>query len=158
MTFRNQTAGRVLILVVLGMTALVSCQTLSARTPAAIQPSPNVIVITEVMPPGPTPTTGVCTSLPAGASWDIVQTGLNHVRITANGMVPGESLSFRFIAPPVPGYAAEMTADPIDKVDSSGHFVLDTGNLNPLPGTITNTWTIEMIHSRGMACTELTLQ
>jgi hypothetical protein len=94
--------------------------------------------------------------LPKGAKWTVKVSGPRELQIVLTGMPPGEALAFKFIASPLPGHSREIIITPRETVDADGRFVLVETGFEPLPGTVINTWQIEMTHSTGMACAEVT--
>lgn len=141
---------RILILLL-----VVGCQPATALVNT---PLPKVEVTKEILPfPSPSSTPAECTDLPAGAEFLVTATSPTDVQIDLNGMVPGETLVFTFIAKPSPSESRTLESMPIAPVGQDGSYTTTQGGLMPLAEALENTWTIKVIHSRGVACQEITL-
>jgi len=141
-------------ILILWLSLAAGCQLMPFSRPTTPQMTGPVTVVVRPAPVT-TPTPYACSPLPVGASWTVQPAGPTEARVEVHGMVPGDHLTFRFIAPPVPGEGYNTTYIPNDVVDPAGDFSYTEYGLDPRPGTITNTWTVEMFHSAGVACTSV---
>lgn len=80
-----------------------------------------------------------------------------QIQISVTGMQPGENLVFLLIAQPTQGQTSEIEIRPQEVVGEDGSFTIVEGSLEPLPGVTINTWTVKVIHKRGVACQNVTL-
>ncbi len=124
--------------------------------PAAVpMPSPAVTVqVLRTVEPSPTP--APCTPLPAGMSLSVKPLSPTYVQVEIKGLEPGEKLIFIAHAE-TSGHRTRSEGLPVAGADSDGHFVYQIGGLGPLPGSTRNQWQIQVIHSRGVACADVTL-
>lgn len=142
---------------VLAFLFIVGCQPI-LPPPVATTPQPTghitayVVTMEDV-----SPTPIVCTDLPEGAEMIVTPVSSTQIQIDLTGMQPGESLVFLFIARPTESHAGEIEIWPQEVVRQDGSFTITEGGLDPLPGNAINTWTIKVIHSRGVACQDVTL-
>ncbi len=77
------------------------------------------------------------------------------------GFQPGEQVTIVFYSDIVVSgghsRAMRVTSSPVEPVDASGRFTDEEGNLRRLPGAVTNHWNVQVLHARGVACTDITL-
>jgi hypothetical protein len=78
------------------------------------------------------------------------------VEVEIKGLEPGEKLIFIAHAE-TSRYRSRIEGLPVAGADADGHFVTQIAGLGPLPGSTRNQWQIQVIHSRGVACTDVTL-
>jgi hypothetical protein len=78
------------------------------------------------------------------------------VQIEIKGLEPGEKLIFIAHAESS-GHRTRIEGLPVAGADSDGHFVYQIGGLRLLPGSTRNQWQMQIIHSRGVACTDVIL-
>jgi hypothetical protein len=161
----NQDDGGVRMSKLLGLLLIVFAGLVSACRPegagAGGQPSavpmPTVAVTVQIVTaPEPTPTPATCTSLPAGMTLSVKPVSATSVQVEIKGLEPGEKLIFIAHAE-TSGYRSRIEGLPVAGADSDGHFVYQMGGLGPLPGSTRNQWQIQIIHARGVACTDVTL-
>ena len=135
---------------------VVGCQWIP--TPAATTPQPTGQITAYIVPiEHPSPTPAICTDLPGDAKLIVTPVSSTQIQIDLTGMQPGESLVFLFVAQPTPGHTGEIESRPQEVVGQDGSFTITEGSLTPLPGNTLNTWTVKVIHSRGVACQDVTL-
>lgn len=116
----------------------------------------EVSVTKEVVPAPPLPTPAGCTPLPEGMALRAEPLSSTEVLVEIEGLQPGEEPLLIFHAES-PGYEHQNEVRPVQPVGSDGRFELKERGLEPLPGSLTNRWTIKVVHARGVACTEVTL-
>ena len=76
------------------------------------------------------------------------------VRLEITGLQPGESLTYIFRAQS-DGHTVQMEGHPVTTADSNGRYLdVILGLASPLG---TKHWTVQVIHSCGVACTEVDL-
>jgi hypothetical protein len=135
----------------------VGCQNTAADSSTPAQTStPDSPVITKTISdeiiPSPTPFT--CTPLPEGMTLDLNPVSSTLVEIVAQGLQPGEEITVVFTAKS-PGHG-KMIEDRGILIGSDGRYSSQE-ILNPIPRSDENHWEVSVIHSRGVACAEVTL-
>ncbi len=78
-------------------------------------------------------------------------------RVEMEGLQPGERLSISFSAEVAGTHSRRVEIWSSDPVGADGHFVYEEPELRSLPGSASNHWKIQIVHLRGVACTEVTL-
>ncbi len=124
-----------------------------AQPSAVPTPAVTVQVVTTAEP---TPTPATCTSLPAGMTLSVKPLSPTSVEVEIKGLEPGEKLIFIAHAE-TSGYRTRIEGLPVAGAEANGHFVYQIPGLGPLPGSTRNQWQIQVIHSRGVACVDVTL-
>jgi hypothetical protein len=119
-----------------------------------ITPVQTVEVTIEIVPPYPSPTPVVCTPMPAGMTLSVEPFSPTAVRLEITGLQPGESITYIFHTQS-DGHTVQMEGHPVTTADSNGRYVeVILGLASPLG---TKHWTVQVIHSRGVACTQVDL-
>ncbi|MCB9418958.1 MAG: hypothetical protein H6667_04100 [Ardenticatenaceae bacterium] len=108
----------------------------------------------EITTPEPSPTPAICTPLPEGMTFTVTPISDTAVTLELTGLQPGESLHFIF-SWQGGTETSEIELYDLPPVGSDGRFT-DTINLQPAEAGA-HTWQIKAIHTRGVACTEITL-
>ncbi len=111
---------------------------------------PTVEVTVEIVPPYPSQTPVVCTSLPQGMTFSANPVSPTAVRIEIIGLQAGESVTYIFRAQS-DGHTLQMEGHPVLTADANGRYVEVVNGLSPEM----KHWTIQVIHSHGVACTEV---
>ncbi len=137
--------GKIILLVLLVLCA--ACQA-EARTPA---------VATEVAPYAAPSATPDCQPA-SGVTLEIRPVSNTTVGLVAKGLQPGEVPSV-FYSTEVGGVGSKrVEAWGFAKgADQNGNFSLELTGLTPLDGQSSATWDIRLVHTRGVACTRITL-
>ena len=114
----------------------------------------TVAVTVEVVPPDlyPSPTPVICTPMPAGMTLSVEPISPTAVRLEITGLQAGESVIYIFRAQN-DGHTFQLEGHPVTAADSNGRYVEVVNGLLPEM----KHWTIQVIHSRGVACTEVDL-
>lgn len=129
----------------------------AGEPPTAGTTNPPVEVMTQVFPPMNPTATPVCTSLPSDMTLSVTPTSPTSAQIEMTGLSPGEGIILIYYAE-IPGQSSNRIEDmPVQTADTNGHFVYTAQGLSPLSGSTKNRWEIQIIHSRGATCTEVTL-
>ena len=120
------------------------------------QPTPAITrVVQETVEPSPTPP--VCTPLPDGMTLMVEPISTDRAQVQLNGLQPGESLTVLFVAKPTATQSSELEIMLPGAVESDGSFIYQERGLSILSDAEENTWTVKVIHARGVACQEFTL-
>lgn len=126
--------------------------------PPVTVPRVNGPVTVFVVTQSPSETPAVCTELPEGAALIVTPLSATKVQVELRGMQPGEQLVFQFTSRPSPqGNWRRITDEADTGVKENGSYTLTLGSLEPARGSTVNAWTVKVIHSRGVACQEITL-
>ena len=129
----------------------------SACWPLATPP----VVVRQVVTPSPPTATPECTPLLPGMSLTVTPISSSKAKVELVGFQPGELVTIVFYSDVVVSgghsRARRVTSSPVDPVDASGRFTDVEGNLTRLPGAVTNHWNVQVVHARGVACTDITL-
>ncbi len=104
----------------------------------------------------PTPTLAICTSLPTGMTLLAKPVSTDTVTLEITGLKPGENLVLVFHAENAE-YSHRIEERPVQPVGPDGSFAYTTQGLQPLRGSTVNHWEIQVVHSRGVACADVTL-
>ena len=104
----------------------------------------------------PTPTLVICTSLPTDMTLVAKPVSTNTVTLEIIGLNPGENLILVFHAESAE-YSRRIEERPVQSVGPDGSFVYTTDGFRPLRGSTRNHWEIQVVHSRGVACADVTL-
>ncbi len=104
---------------------------------------------TNVYPPL-TPAT--CTPLSSGMALSSKPVSPTAIQINMSGLQPGESLIL-ILRSQRDGYSFQMEGHPVLTADSNGRFVYVVHGLSSPAGT--KHWMIQVVHSRGVACTSV---
>ena len=138
---------------------IAGCQPPSTGVPSDVpQPTPAIevtIVVKEIGSPSPTP--AVCTPLPDGMKLTVEPISAESVQVQLVGLLPGESLTLLFVAKPTATESMEIEATFSNAVEPDGSFAHQKRWLPRLKDATENTWTVKVIHSRGVACQDVTL-
>ncbi len=146
-----------LIIVLAGLVSACGPEGAGASAQPSAVPMPTVAVTKQtVTAPEPTPTPATCTPLPAGMTMSVKPVSATSVQVEIKGLQPGETLIFIANAE-TSGYRNRNEDRPVAGADLNGRFVYEIRGLRPLPGSTTNQWQIQVIHSRGVACADVTL-
>lgn len=150
---RTIAAGAALMIAIL--LALGACR---PAGPATL-PSPTVAVqVTVVTAIVTEPTaTPMCVPLAEGMHLTVTPLSASSLRIELTGFPPGERLAIALHAE-APARTARREEIFSQPVGADGRFVAEYGGLDPLEGSTTNQWGIEVFHSGGAACAEITLE
>ena len=133
-----------------------SLQSAGAGKQQLATPMQTVAVTVEVVPPDlyPSPTPVICTPMPAGMTLSVEPISPTAVRLEITGLQAGESVIYIFRTQS-DGHTVQMEGHPVTTADSNGRYVeVILGLASPLG---TKHWTVQVIHSRGVACTEVDL-
>jgi hypothetical protein len=116
-------------------------------------PTPAITVVTALPPASPTPL--VCSENPAGLTLDVQTGGFYRVRVIGRGFKPGERLLLVFTAKTAT-HSTKIEARPVQGVNADGTFSWDE-TLTPPTGAEGSavTWNVAIVHSRGVACTQV---
>jgi hypothetical protein len=119
-------------------------------------PVQAVAVTVENVPPElyPSPTLVICTSMPPNMTLSVEPVSPTAVRLEITGLQPGESLIF-ILRAQSDGHTIQREDHLVSTADSNGRFVYMVNGLAPPLGT--KHWTVQVIHSRGVACTAVDL-
>ena len=123
--------------------------------------APTPVVITQVLPPSTPTATPECTPLLPGMSLTVTALSPSKAKVEMAGFQPGEQVTIIFYSDIVVsgGHSRSSRVEslPVEPVDASGRFTDVEGNLRRLPGAATNHWNVQVVHARGVACTDITL-
>ena len=147
--------GIALALLVCYLSACASSKT-GANTQQSTTPVQTVAVTTEVVTPGPSPTPVICTSLPKGMTLSVKPISSTSLQFEITGLQAGESLII-ILRAQSNGSTLQDEERPVLTAGPDGRFsyVLE-GFTSPPPNNIKH-WTIQVVHSGGVACTEVDL-
>jgi len=82
----------------------------------------------------------------------------NAVEVKLKGFQPGENLSLVFYTEK-DGITSRVEEFPVDPVNAQGEFLFREELLRQFSsGTSSVTWKVQVIHTRGVACADVTLQ
>jgi hypothetical protein len=118
-------------------------------------PTTNIAVtriVSDEIIPSPTPFT--CTALPDGMTIELIPLSSTLVEIEVQGLQSGEEITTVFTAN-VPG-RNKVIKNPGIVVGADGHYTSQE-ILRPISEESENHWKVAVIHSRGVACAEVTL-
>ncbi len=147
-------------LIILALAFLVSLQSACSLQIAgadgqqSLTPVPTVKVAVEVVTPGSSPTPVICTSLSTGVTLSAKPVSSTSLQLEMSGLQPGENLTL-ILRAQSDGHSVQMEAHPVQTTGPDGRFVYVVNGLSSPPGT--KHWTIQIVHSRGVACTEVDL-
>ncbi len=154
-------------LCIFSLVILTACNTIQGNQdtlPATIPPvkteatptQATVKITMEVVPPDlyPFPTPVICTSLPKGMTLSAKPVSPTSLQLDITGLQPGESLIL-VLRSQGNGHNVQMEGHPVLTAGPDGRFVYVVQGLSPPPGT--KHWTIQVVHSRGVACTDVVL-
>ncbi len=115
---------------------------------------PRVAITVEEVPPElyPSPTPVICTSIPQGMTLTAKPVSATAVQLEITGLQPGEHLTY-ILRAQSDGHILRMEGHPVLTADSNGRYV---EVVNSLPPEMKH-WMIQVIHSGGVACTEVDL-
>lgn len=122
-------------------------------------PTPPVQVDTQILPPMTPTATPQCAALPEGMTLIVTPVSSSPapmVQIEVTGLQPGEQLNLVFYTDVAGQNSTRIEEFPAQPAGPDGHFVM-RDQLAPPPGSATTHWQIQIVHSRGVACTEITL-
>ena len=81
----------------------------------------------------------------------------SSAQVEMKGLEPGETLTIIFKAE-VPGrHFSQIEEHPAQQANANGYYSYEVSGLRALPGSTVNQWQIQIVHARGVACTEVTL-
>jgi hypothetical protein len=151
---------RWLILMMMPSLLLASCRPgESVNEQIDLTPSPQVVAVTavtEVNLATPTPTPE-CTPLPEGMTLSVIPMSSTTAQLNLSGLQPGETLAFVFYTE-IDGNSSRIEIPSLPTpVNEKGQLEFLADGLHPLAGATTNHWNIQVVHSRGVACAEVTL-
>lgn len=131
-----------------------SLEAVDARKGQTAQPMPTVAVITKIVPPDlyPSPTPVICTSLAPGMTLSANPVSPTSVRIEITGLQVGENVIL-ILRSQSNGYTYQIEGHPVTPADPNGYYSEIVNSLSPKM----KHWTVQVIHSRGVACTEVDL-
>ncbi len=122
-----------------------------ARAPVV----PTVLVITQVvapMTPNPTP---ACTPLLSDMAFTLT-TQRNALMFELTGLQPSEHPTI-ILWQEVPGRRSSYTETSYQPADQDGHLVYKAFGLYYRGDSGPNVWHIQVVHAKGVACTQVTL-
>ncbi len=90
-----------------------------------------------------------------GMVYTVEPAAADRVVLRLSGLQPGESLILLFSAES-PTHKKVVELPLPDAVAADGRFAYEE-SLSRLPDATENTWTVKVIHSRGVACQDVTL-
>ncbi len=132
---------------------LVACQSPLEST------SPPIAVGITVEPFRLTPTaTPECTALPQGMTVSITPlpfASTPTVSVEVGGLLPGETIALVFEARDAQ-HSRRIEELPSQPIGADGRYTTKA-RLDHLPDATSTQWQIQIIHARGVACTEITL-
>ncbi len=135
---------------------LLACQpvALGQDTPAPIASTPDVRVATG--PPVTMTPTPTCMSV-SGVNLDAVLLSTTAVRVNVTGLNPNERPTFVFYSE-VPGQTFRIESRPLEGAHEDGGLEhTQDGLVDRTSGVSFKDWHIQVIHSRGVACTTISL-
>lgn len=123
-----------------------ACQTRSIPTPA--------VTVQEVpfTQPSPTP---ACQAV-SGVSITIV-TSIEGRKLQVKGLIPSERPTVFYSAQNNLGAERIEAFDLAEGADSKGNFTYGLTDLTVLKGDTSTTWDVRVVHSRGVACAQVTV-
>ncbi|MDL1896054.1 hypothetical protein FBQ82_07265 [Anaerolineae bacterium CFX7] len=84
-------------------------------------------------------------------------TSSTSAKVELQGLEPGETVTLIFKAE-VPGHHFSQTEEqPVQQADVNGHYAYEVLGLRPLPGSTVNQWQVQVVHKRGVACSQVIL-
>lgn len=104
--------------------------------------------------PEPSPTPAVCTPLPESMTLAVTPLTDTEISVALSGLQPGESLHIIYRREGIDD-GTQIEDYDLPPVGENGRYN-QTQNLRPSEAG-PDTWQIKVIHSRGVACTEITL-
>src|SRR3972149_627282 len=129
--------------------------TLPLTAPTSVA-SPVIEVTKHVGVIRPTPTEIVCSTSPGEVTLTVSPVAHPSARVELRGLEPGEKVTIHFFQSDK--QRTRQVADyPSEGADQNGVFIVQEGGLRPLPDAVANFWTVKVVHSRGVACAEVTL-
>jgi len=141
---------------IIGMSlALTGCLLLPGASRGSVV-APTIEITRRVEARDATPTDMVCTALPGGMAVTISPVSFTSARVELSGLIPGEKLTIYFFQSYMQR-TRQITVYPTEVADQDGDFTIQEDSLRPLPGVAINSWTVKVIHSRGVACAEVAL-
>lgn len=142
-------------LLIASLLALSACQPAGPATLSSPTAAVQVTVVTAIVAePTATP---MCVPLAEGMSLMVTPLPASSLRIELTGFPLGEHLAIALHAE-APARTARREEIFSQPVGADGRFVAEYGGLEPLEGSTTNHWGIEVFHSGGAACAEITLE
>ena len=136
----------------------VGCQNTVADSSTSTQistPDPPVVItktISDEIIPSPTPF--ICTPLPEGMTLELIPLSSTLVEIVVQGLQSNEEITVVFAAQS-PGHGKIMEDRGI-LIGPDGRYSSQE-TLSPIPKSDENHWEVSVIHTRGVACAEVTL-
>jgi hypothetical protein len=135
--------------------SLAGCgQSISSRdTAAPITSTPPQVEIT-ILPPMTEVPLRECTPYP-GVNLEALSTTLGEINVKITGLEPNERVTFVFYSEAA-GQTFKIESSPLEGADSNGslEYVESLGRISEGP---LKKWQVQVIHSRGVACTTVSL-
>jgi hypothetical protein len=141
-----------------GVIAVIVLALLAALLAAACAPAPvvpTVLVITQVvapMTPEPTPS---CTPLLPGMAFTLT-TQPNALMFELTGLQPSEHPTI-ILWQQAGGRMSSYTTTSYQPAGQDGHLVYKAFGLHYIGDSGPNVWHIQVVHAKGVACTQVTL-
>ncbi len=136
--------------------ALGGCLSSPSTAPRSVV-SPTIEVTKQIEAREATPTEVVCTTSPNEVTLTVSPVGRTSARVELRGLRSGEKLTIHFFAQSDKQHPRQVTVYPSEGADQNGVFIVQEDSLRPSPDVATNLWTVKVVHSRGVACAEVTL-
>ena len=146
------------LILLLFTTVLTACAAPKPATPTPIPPTATAVppshITTEAheVTPEPSPTPAICTPLPDGMDFTATLRSDTAVTIEITGLQPNEEIKVIYYLAGINEYH-RVEGDAV--ADANGRYT-ETETLR-LSAKEPNTYQIQVIHSRGVACTEIAL-
>ena len=147
--------GIALALLVCYLSACASSKT-GANTQQSTTSVQTVAVTMEVVTLGPSPTPVICTSLPKGMTLSVKPISSTSLQFEITGLQAGESLII-ILRAQSDGNILQWEERPVLTADPDGRFAYVVEGFAPPPPNTIKHWMIQVVHSRGVACTEVDL-
>lgn len=136
--------------------ALGGCLSSPSTAPRSVV-SPTIEVAKQIEAREATPTEVVCTTSPDQVTLSVSPVAHTSARVELRGLISGEKLTIYFFAQPGRQRTRQVADYPSEGADQNGVFIVQVDSLSPLPDVATNLWMVKVVHSRGVACAEVTL-
>ena len=135
--------------------SLVSCQPIilsrGTVTPSASTPDVQVTLL----PPMTIAPTRACMSVP-GIKLDAVPLSSSSIRAKITGLNPNEHVIFVFYSE-MAGQTFKIESSPPEGADENGSIEYTEGGLDQTSGVHFKEWQVQVIHSRGVTCTTISI-
>ncbi len=137
------------------ITSLLGCQPVALGQDAATPTFSAPGVQKTILPPMTMTPTPECLPVP-GVDLDVAPLSANAVRIKITGLNSNEHVTLVFYSE-APGQSVRIENGPIKVMSENGSLEYTQGNLVDLTPGSPEDWQIQVIHSRGVACTIISL-